>query len=233
MKFKHLICTVMAVLMMVPSMAFAAGKLSYDENFYVAGDYMTYAYGFAKVENVGDKPIMVNACLLEVFDADGSPITSKDYFSKHAEYLQPGEYTYVKVYDSIDGDSVGLVDDYMLTITGKSDNSMITKRLPTEQYYSEDSNGWWTDHYIYVKVTNDTDEPIYDVAVVAAMYDVDGNIIAIQDDRLYSIAIDAGSSVVFRMSVDSGMISYCQNNGIVIGDVDAVAYVNVDNPVAE
>ena len=47
----------------VPAMA--AGKLSTTkENFWVINSYWTYAYAYAKVENVGNKPISVNAGVL-------------------------------------------------------------------------------------------------------------------------------------------------------------------------
>ena len=215
----------------MPSMALAAGKLSYEENFYVAGSYGSYACALAKVENVGDKPIMVNAALLEVFDANGDPITSRDYFSKNAEYLQPGEYTYVCMRESLDAEQVALVDDYMLTISGKTDNTEITKRFPCTFEYKLVDEDWWSRHYVYTTVTNDTDEPVYNMGVVAGLYDVDGNLIDVLEDRLYNVAIEPGSSVTFRMEVNSWAINYCEVNGVTIGEVDAIAYVNVPNPL--
>lgn len=233
MKLKYFICMVMAALMMIPSAAFAAGKLSYEENFFIAGEYSTYGYVFAKVENVGDKPIMVKDGLLEIFDAEGNPITSNDYLQRHAEYLQPGEYTYVKIHEKVDGDKVALVDDYSFTLAGKSDNDYISKRLPCTSYYAVEEDTFLTKHYIYVTVTNDTDSPIYNVGVVAAMFDADGNIIAMPNDQLYSVAIEPCSSVTFRLSVDSNFISYFADNNIVPTTVDAIAYSNIDNPLAE
>ena len=52
---------------------------------------------------------------------------------------------------------------------------------------------WWAHHYIYTTVTNDTDQPIYDVAVVAAAYNSDGVLVSVEDDYTISIA----SSVTF------------------------------------
>ena len=218
--------------MAVPSMAMAAGKLSYEENFYVSGSYGSYATALAKVENVGDKPIMVNAALLEVFDENGDPITSRDYFSKNAEYLQPGEYTYVYMRESLDAEQVGRVDDYMLTISGKTDNSEVTKRFPCTFEYKLVEEDWWSHHYVYVTVTNDTDEPVYNMGVVAGLYDIDGNLIDVLEDNLYNVAIEPDSSVTFRMEVNSMAVNYCETNGITIGQADAIAYVNVSNPLA-
>ena len=48
----------------------AAGKLSVEqENFHVIQSYSVYGYTYAKVANVGDKPIKINTGLLEIFDA--------------------------------------------------------------------------------------------------------------------------------------------------------------------
>ena len=62
------------------SIAFCAGKLSVaQENFHVVSYWGTYGYAFAKVENIGDKPIKVNAGVLEIFDENGDALTSSDY----------------------------------------------------------------------------------------------------------------------------------------------------------
>ena len=72
--------------------ALAAGKLDVvQENFIVVPSYSTYAYAYAKVENIGDKPISVNAGVLEVYNEDGDAITSADYLYAGAAVLQPGE----------------------------------------------------------------------------------------------------------------------------------------------
>ena len=88
---KKFVVLVLALLLCMSSVsAFAAGKLSVvQENYYTIEGYSTYGYGYAKVQNIGDKPIKVNAGLLEIFDENGDPITSTDYMHKYAEYLEP------------------------------------------------------------------------------------------------------------------------------------------------
>lgn len=147
--------------------AFAAGKLSTtQENFWVISSYWTYAYAYAKVENVGNKPINVNAGVLEVYDENGDVITSSDYLSTYAKCLQPGEYTYVSISKEIEmAENVGKPDDYMLTITGKTDDTSSTLRLPVEGKLSlGESNGWWTEDYMYATVTNNTDDVVYNIS---------------------------------------------------------------------
>ncbi|MBE0601652.1 MAG: hypothetical protein IH607_07675, partial [Firmicutes bacterium] len=116
--------------------ALAAGKLDVSqENFMVIDSYWVYGYAYARIDNVGDKPIKVNAGVLEIFDANGDPITSTDYMSAYAEYLEPGEYTYASLYAQIEDVPAADVDDYSLTVTGKSDKEYISVRLPVTTDY--------------------------------------------------------------------------------------------------
>ncbi len=92
---KKILAFCLALLMVFSvSSAFAAGKLQIQqENFCVISIYRLYGYVYAKVANVGDKPIAVNTALLEIYNADGDALTSTDYCYTSAKYLQPNEYT--------------------------------------------------------------------------------------------------------------------------------------------
>lgn len=229
---KKLVALMLALSLVLCSIpALAAGKLSVQqENFHVIKDYRLYGYVYAKVSNVGDRPIKVNTGLLEIFNADGDALTSTDSFSAYAKYLQPGEYTYMKLYDEIENAESSDVDDYMLTVTGKSSNDYISKRLPCVSAYEPDiKDGHYTRNYMYATVTNDTDEPIYAINIVMALLDAEGNILYIASDNLYdSRALMPGSSLMFRCDVDSDHIKYMQENGYVPVEVDAIAYVTVE-----
>lgn len=228
-KMKKIISVLLVVLLLsVGTTTYAAGKLSVDqENFHVVSSYWTYGYAYAKVTNVGDKAIKVNAGVLEIYDADGNAVASSDYLSAYAAYLEPGEYTYVKMYSEV---KEGTPVDYAATITAKVDNSKRTVRLPVETDLQLNvKSGWWTYNYMYATVTNNTEEPIYGIGVVMALYDADGNIIDIEDDDLYSgRALAPGSSMIFRKEIPSGIAEYLEKEGIVPASVDAIAYVNVD-----
>lgn len=210
--------------------AFAAGRLRVEqENFYVIDSYSVYGYAFAKVANIGDKPIKVNTGLLEIFNADGDPLTSTDYASAYAKYLQPEEYTYVKTYDNVEDAQVSDVDDYMLTVTGKADTDYENLRLPVTTSYEPDvRSGYWTYNYMYAVVTNNTNEPLYDISVVLALLDASGNILFVDDASMYSDkALMPGSSMTVRKDVDSKFIEYFTKNGIKPSVVDAIAFVEI------
>ena len=135
------------VLLAVSVPTHAAGKLSVvQENFYVINSYWTYGYVYAKVMNAGDKAIKVNAGVLEIYDESGNAITSSDYISAYAAYLEPGEYTYVRMYAEV---KEGTPSDHMLTVTGKTDASKQSLRLPVEtELQMGVKSGWFTYDYL-------------------------------------------------------------------------------------
>lgn len=228
---KKIISLLLVIVMIsISSFALAAGKLSTtQENFWVISGWSTYAYAYAKVENVGNKPIKVNAGVLEVYDENGDVITSTDYMNAHALYLQPNEYTYATLYNSIElAENVGKPADYMLTITGKTDDSGTTIRLPVEGRLSlGEGSGWSKGDYVYATVTNNTEEIAYDISVVYAILDADGNILCVDGDDLYSSrGLTPGSSLVFKMSISSSFMEYFDSKGIKPTTVDVIAYIN-------
>lgn len=230
-KTMALILALVLVMCFGASSAMAAGKLNTaQENFHFVTSYWNYGYAFAKVENVGDKPINVNAGVLELYDADGNVLNSSDYLYAYAETLQPGEYTYIEMYSEVE-DETAVAEDYLLTLTGKSDNDCTTLRLPVETKLEMNvEQGYWTYNYMYAAVTNNTEEPIYNLEVVLALLDADGNILYIDSDALYSErALAPGSSMIFRMDIESAFIEYFAANNITPASVDAIAYVNIDN----
>lgn len=212
--------------------AFAAGKLNVlQENFHVLTRYSsTYGYAYAKVENSGDRPIKVNACILEIFDENGDVLTSTDSFSSYARYLQPGEYTYVNASDECEDVGTKDVDDYMLTITGKNEKAYVSKRLPCTTDYKENVaiSKYNNYDYLYATVTNNTDEVVYDLTFMLALLDAEGNILYVSSTSMGSSqAICPNSSVEVRLSVPDYFEEYFALNGYTPASVDAIAYVNV------
>ena len=229
MKKTVLFLLILLVLMTSVS-ALAAGKIRVtQENFIVAGSYTKYGYVYMRLDNVGDKPIKVNAAILEVFDEDGNPITSTDSLWEYAEYLQPEEYTYAYMYTKIEDEFVGKVDDYLLTVTGKSDTNYVTLRLPVVTEYAENVPGrYGTADYMYATVTNNTEEPVFSIEVVLVLLDEEGNILYMKDESMYSEkAIMPGSSILIRKEVDSSFKEVFAEKGLKPHSVDAIAFVNI------
>jgi len=230
LKMKRTVVFLMILmLMMASATAFAAGKIRVtQENFHLIESYGKYGYAYAKVENVGDRQIKVHAGILEIFDENGDVITSTDYLRNYAEYLQPDEYTYVYLRAEIENENMK-PDDFMLTITGKSDNAYKTQRLPVEMKYEEDvRTRYGTTNYMSALVTNDTDEPVYNITVLLVLLDNEENILYMESTGLgRNTAIMPGSSVMFRVEVSSSFKEYFKNEGLIPMVVDAIAYTNI------
>lgn len=227
---KKLVALLLAVVLCCSCVsAMAAGKLTVaQENTHYITSYSNYFYAYAKVENTGDKAIKVNAGVLEVYNADGDAITSSDYVNAYACYLQPGEYTYVSVYEDVEEDQTP--DDYSLTLTGKADKDTVNQRFAAETKLELNVDaGWTTRNYMYATVTNTTDDVLYDLEIVMALLDAEGNILYIDSDSLYNErGLTPGSSMVFRKDISSSFIEYFENNNLVPASVDAIAYIEVE-----
>ena len=218
-------------LLMIALPALAAGKLQADqENLWeVKTDWSHDAFLFAKVTNVGDRDISISSGVFEAYDAEGQPIASDDYADAYVKCLKPGEYTYVCMYGEIE-DETKTAADHMLTLAGKSDSSVDTLRLPcvTELRLNE-SMGWYTEDYMYVTVTNNTEQTLFDISVVAALLDQEGNILYLEDDNLYDgRALTAGSTMIFRMEIPEEFMALYEAKGMTPVSVDAIAYVNIE-----
>ena len=198
---KKLVSLVLALaLCLSATSALAAGKLNVlQENYYTINSFWTYGYAFAKVENSGNKPIRVNAGVLEIYDEAGDVITSTDYLSAHYAYLQPGEYTYIRIFDEIEGADTGIVvDDHMLTLTGKSESSYVYQRFPCEAKL--------------------------ELNVVFALMDETGNILFVESDQVYDVGLTPNSSMVFRVEIPSSFTEYFTANNITPTTLDVIAY---------
>lgn len=228
---KTLALLLVMVLLLPAVTAMAAGKVSVvQENFFALNNYSDYGYVFAKVANVGNKPIKVNAGILEIFDAEGENITSSDYLRNYAEYLEPDQYTYVYLYAKLEEGQLEKVDDYLLTITGKSDANATTRRLTVKDVdfvrnyqtsrYSTNDCGFFT-------IVNDTDEIIWNIKIVYALLDDDDNILYVDSDYIDSNkALAPGSSIIVRETINSNFVTYYDAHDIVPSKIDVIAYVN-------
>ena len=218
---------VCVMLLFASATTYAAGKLSVvQENFYAINDYWNYGYAYAKVLNAGDKAIKVNAGVLEIYNEAGDVLTSNDYLHAYAEYLEPGEYTYVRMYSEIE---TGTASDYAMTLTGKSESAWRTIRFPVETDLQLDvKDDWWTHNYMYATITNDAETPIYNLNVVLALLDAEGNILYMDEDGLYTDrALMPGSSIIVRKDIPTSFMDYYKEKGLTPASVDAIAYINV------
>lgn len=226
---KKTLATVLALVFLCCSgQALAAGKLTtVQENFWVISSYWAdAAYAYARVENTGDKPIDVNAGILEIYDANGDVVTSGNYLQIFPKCLQPGEYTYVALAMEVQqAKDVGEPASCKLVITGKTDDESSTLRLPAQ--VKTETGEWWKADYMTATVTNNTEETVYDIQTVFTLLDAEGNILCVENDsQLAPYGLTPGSSVVVRREINKAFISYFAAKDIVPASVDVIAYSN-------
>jgi len=232
---KRLIALVLSLLILASATsALAAGKISVvQENFYALNNYSDYGYAFAKVANVGNKVIKINAGILEVFDGEGDNLTSTDSLYSYAENLDPDEYTYVYMLAKLEDGQLEQVDDYLLTITGKSETSYITKRLTVKDLDFQRNvqvNRYSTYDYAYFTVVNDTEETIWNIRFVYALLDDNDQILYVDSDYIDSNkGLTPGSSVEVRESINNRFMTYFDEHDLVPTKVDVIAYVDIEN----
>lgn len=205
----------------------SGGKLeAKQQNTHFIESYSNYLYSYTKVENVGNREIKLNDCVLEAYDAAGEVIASKDYGDANAAYLKPGEYTYLAVYTDV---KEGTPAKCNLNFTEKTDKNYTNIRFPvTTALQLGVEEGWRTRNFMYATVTNNTDEAVYDMEVVLALLDAAGNILYVEDKSLYDCSIVPGDSLIIRLEIPSDFMEYFTNNNVVPTAVDAIAFVEVD-----
>ena len=212
-----------------PSREVARGKLTiWGETFvpcvseYEGGNDEVYA--FARVENTSSKPLSIYNTLFEIYDADDELIKSEDYISYAPSVLQPGEsaYLYKNMYLE-EGTSANDVADYEMDLNGNPDVYYTITRFPCEVEYVTNDERSGDQGMIYVTVTNDTDETVFDMRVVCALLNDIGEVLYVSNNST-SIGLLPGATVVFPMYSDYNISNYFKANNITPASADAIVF---------
>lgn len=224
---KMTVILLIAALLLSSVPALAAGKISVsDERTFVITDKDDQYYLYAKLENTGNKPIQINTAFLEVYDAEGASIADTSNYSSWAKYLAPGDYTYIKMTIKLDEGLKEKVDDYSLSIVGKSADDKKTVRLSSAGEYVQDAqDDNKTSAYMYCTLKNDTEAPLSEYYVCFALQDEEGNILYINSfNSTGNLEVMPGSSIRVRVPVEDAFAAYIAEKGIVPAKVDVIAY---------
>ncbi len=213
---------------LISTNCFAAGNLTVTDKTACIFPGDDSGYFFAKVENDGDEPIGVDSGNLVVFSENDDILMTSDYVSAYPSriVLNPGEYTYISdfLWDSnLKNKTLGEVKFSV----GMTDRGTEVERIPCEATYDiQGSSGM--DNYIYVTVTNDSDETRYGYYVVAALLDTDGNLVYVNTNRLENVGLHAGSTATFSLYIDADNVNYFESTGYQIGSVDALVFYKAE-----
>lgn len=204
-----------------------------QENFHVYGTKTIYCYLYARVDNNTDVPLKLDTGAMNAYDADGNVVGSSTSMWRYAEYLQPGEHTYVYFNPRIEGvETPDQVVKYDLEVTSREDSRKTTFRLPEVTIFEDDvAENSWTNDYITSTVTNDADQNVFDLTIVRALLDDKGNIMYIDSDNMYSYkALTPGSSIIVRRPINTSFRDYLDEKGYKAASVDCIAYVYATAP---
>ena len=240
---KKMTAALTVLMLAVPATVYADAELTVTQQdvYFTETEYSGVSVDcFVKIENTGDVPARVGEAYLEMTDQDGNELTASGW-DVPARYLQPGEYTYYSIEDTLwDVEHAEDIIEYEFVLETSEDVDREDLRLPCETKLEKDVPGiyWYQDleDHLYAIVTNDTDEPLYDISFVLALLDEDGHILTVSTAALtYGLALMPGSSLMDREIVEqtTSLGRHLQEEGITSASVDTIAYVERELPEEE
>lgn len=176
----------------------------------------------AKIQNNTGAGYYVTSGTISLLDADGNEAASNKYFTINgSRYLAPGEISIVSIETKI---PEGVeIKDHKVEI------------IPIEKYYSGEDYVIEVDETVYdptnesnpqiaVAITNTYDKPLAHVTMIYAVEDADGNIYYLGQYSLGQNELGANSSFIFHMAMTKELVSYVQENGITLTQVESYAF---------
>ena len=112
----------------------------------------------------------------------------------------------------------------MILGRGKGKGSYVVRRFPSTVRVETISDKYSTDINMYVTITNDTNETVYDIDLAAAIKDSEGKVVYVGSDSLYNVGIPAGGSVEVELGVSNSIVEYFLECGFTAEIVECVAY---------
>ena len=197
---------ILAALLCIP--AFAAAELTVTDATLFIYDDDDDGYFFAVVENTGDAPAYYRSGVLEILDDDGNAFITKNYVSSspYGIYLEPGDSAYVResIWDKTLLETK--VGGYNFTVTTDTWGTKY-REIPcdAEFYYSTEST---YDNEMFVTFTNDSDDLLHDIAIVAALYDEDDTLLYVYSTSYGNIAIHPGGTITIMLDVNSALAKH-------------------------
>ena len=209
--------------------ALAAGKATVTQEAFYVRPFLDYYAGevYAEITNTGDRPVIFNGGLIELYNPDGDAIESDNLYRCYPEVLAPGEVGYLYNMTTVsDAKEADYIDDYALTITGKAENAKETVRLTTEGSFGEYQYSKYSSEFaMFANVTNNTSELARRVRIVCALYDKEDKLLYADSTELYNLGIPPEQTVEVRMSVDSRIQSAWEAEETAPARIVTIAYI--------
>jgi len=223
---KKFMCLLLIMLLVLPSVALAAGDLKVTSKNLLEfdGEYTSdTAYFYAKVENVGDAPIAVGYGKLVAFDDDDEILFSEEYIASHPAdiLLQPGEYVYMSEYIWENVLESTNVADYKFSASEEKYPVQYIQ-IPCEATFELHATG--DDNYLYVTFTNSTEDMLQNLYASVALLDDAGTLLFATGSELKDISVHSGSTITVRFEVESKFVEYYTKNNLEPTTIDALMF---------
>lgn len=195
------------LVLLLPLAVFAQGELAVTQQaLYIHQDNYG-GYFFARVENIGDKPIGLLQSTFSLTDESGKLLYEAGNVQPVTPYilLAPFEYVYLYV-PLFDAD---------LTVPGQKVASLVpvernigTTYLQLESLASFHlAGGNSVDNHLYVTFTNTTDEPLSGFLVSAALLDSEDNLLYVYQTAVRTIALHPGSTITVDLPIPKKLVA--------------------------
>ena len=183
------------------------------------------AFYFAEIQNNTQTAYSVNKGLFNLLDADGNVVAEETYFqSNGSSYLEPGETSFacfrVDVPEGVENPT------YKASFEAQV-NDWARKDLAVNVTGTEISKDRYDGTVMRVTVENNQEGNLIDLRTVAALEDVDGNLIWVTQGYLNNAELLPGNSIVLLVNIDSDADAYFAENNISPAKVEAYAYEEI------
>ena len=183
------------------------------------------AFYFAEIQNNTQTAYFVNKGLFNLLDADGNVVAEETYFqSNGSSYLEPGETSFacfrVDVPEGVENPT------YKASFEAQV-NDWARKDLAVNVTGTEIGKDRYDGTVMRVTVENNQEGNLIDLRTVAALEDVDGNLIWVTQGYLNNAELLPGNSIVLLVNIDSDADAYFAENNISPAKVEAYAYEEI------
>ena len=223
MNKKAIIC-ILAGLLLIPGSSMVRAELSVtDRNAFVSPGKDS-GYFCAKIENTGTTQAAIGDGKLVLFSPDDDILTTSDYIDAYPNrlILNPGEYTYVNEFlwnSALKNQEIG---DIKFSVSEAENGREVQPVSCESSYHISGSNNY--DNYIYITVTNDSQEIQYGYFLIVALYDQEDRLVYVDKNRYEQFGLHPGSTSTIGMYIDTDTVNYFEATGIEISKVDALVY---------
>lgn len=220
------LCCVMAL----ATTALADAKISVTDKKLITFEGDWTGYFFAKVENTGDTGTYVGwDGALVCFDSDDNILFTDGYISTcpGAIYLEPGETAFIKNSVLEMELEKSTVADYKFSIKADDYGYSYTRMTAEATLSYEGADSY--DNYIYVTFTNTTEDVLYGLYAVVALYDQNGALMFVDYEYTSSFGIHPGSTVTAKIDIDKALVNYYTRELLTPTTAEAVVYVEKEN----